>query len=79
MPENLYHPFIPPFKYDRDGSCIFDSKNNMIADVRGWGHLTGRGALALSEEEAIKIQDRIGAEIVRAMNENGKVVDAGQI
>lgn len=68
MPENLYHPFIPPFKYDRDTSKIFDSNNNLILDIRGWGYLTGRGALALSEEEAIKIQDRIGAEIVRAMN-----------
>lgn len=79
MINNPYYPFIPPFKYDRDGYCIFDSKNDMIADVRGWGYLTGRGALALSEEEAIKIQDRIGAEVARAMNESGKVVDAGEI
>jgi len=68
MSENLYHPFIPPFKYDADTSKIFDSKNNVIVDIRGWGYLTGRGALALSEEEAIKIQDRIGAEIARTMN-----------
>lgn len=28
-----------------------------IADVRGWGHLTGQGACGLKEEAAVKIQD----------------------
>lgn len=32
--------------------------------VRGWGHLTGRGALNLSENEAAKIQDDFAAWVV---------------
>jgi len=31
-----------------------------IADVRGWGHLIGTGALNLPEAEAIAIQDANG-------------------
>lgn len=27
-----------------------------VADVRGWGHLTGKGACAMSDDEAVVIQ-----------------------
>lgn len=39
--------------------------DNHVADVRGWGYLTGRGhgALGLSSEEAMKTQDAWGEHI----------------
>ena len=41
-----------------------------IADIRGWGYLTGGGhALALSSEEAIAAQMKTRQFIVDAMNE----------
>jgi hypothetical protein len=47
---------------DNDGNMIFArnpyGKGDMrVADIRGWGHLTGTGACRLSEEEAIAIQN----------------------
>lgn len=34
-----------------------------VADVRGWGHLTGRGACAMEEAPALEIQ-RANAEVI---------------
>lgn len=41
-----------------------------IADIRGWGFLTGRGsgALGLDSSEGKMIQDVIAAEIVKLWN-----------
>jgi len=65
-----YAPFKPPFRYDPDGQCIFDHNGNMIVDVRGWGFLTGKGAMAYDKEKAINIQDRIGRHIAHIMTED---------
>ncbi len=63
----------PPFRacgltgkiFGRDefgGSC-------MVADIRGWGYLTGRGkALALSNKEAIEAQGKTAQFIADALN-----------
>jgi hypothetical protein len=41
-----------------------------VADIRGWGYLTGRGqALALDADTAIEAQERAAQFIVEAMNE----------
>lgn len=41
-----------------------------VADIRGWGYLTGRGqALALHPDDAIEAQQRAAKFIVDAMNE----------
>ena len=37
--------------------CDFYQDDDLIFYVRGWGNLTGIGALNYSEEKAIKIQD----------------------
>lgn len=37
-----------------------------ICDIRGWGHLTGSGALHLPEAEAIAIQEANGRLIAAA-------------
>jgi hypothetical protein len=40
-----------------------------VLDIRGWGYLTGRGGgLALSEDEAVKIQDQFEKWVVAALN-----------
>ena len=49
--------------------AILDADGNMLLDVRGWGHLTATGALHLDPEEAMVIQDRIGARVAEAMND----------
>lgn len=67
---NPYAPFKPPFKYDEMGNYIFDSEGNMIVDVRGWGFLTGIGAMGYDQEKAMRIQDGIGHRIARIMTED---------
>lgn len=36
-----------------------------LCDIRGWGHLTGRNAMNLTDEEAIRIQ-RANGELIAA-------------
>ena len=49
-----------------------------IADVRGWGYLTGQGrALALDHDTAYEAQKRTGQFIIDAINE--KLVRDGHI
>lgn len=40
-----------------------------VLDVRGWGYLTGRGGgLAMSEDDAVKIQDQFEEWVIAALN-----------
>jgi hypothetical protein len=50
--------FTPgPWEADSEGIAIMGCNGQMkVADVRGWGYLTGGGALGLSEDRAIEIQ-----------------------
>lgn len=71
MPENPFHPWIPPFRYEPNAQIIQDAQNNRLLDIRGWGYLTGSGqALATphSFDEAAKIQDRIGELVATRLN-----------
>lgn len=47
-----------------------------VADMRGWGYLTGKGhgALALSQDEAIDIQRANAAFLVKAVNNHDALV-----
>lgn len=49
-----------------------------VADMRGWGYLTGKGhgALGLPETEAIAAQKANAAFIVKAVNNHDALVDA---
>lgn len=53
--------------YDSHGQFIKSA--SLVADnllrLRGWGHLTGGGALNLSKEEAEKLQDALGSLITK--------------
>lgn len=54
-------------KYNKDGYVSIDGINVML--LRGWGHLTGCGALNLPPEEAIEIQDDFGEWIVKKLKQ----------
>lgn len=45
-----------------------NKKKKHIMMIRGWGHLTGTGALNLSDEDAVRIQDEFGQYIVETLN-----------
>lgn len=65
-----------PFSYSY--GYIFDANSQMVADdagedlegivrVRGWGNLTGLGAMGLNPDLAADIQDEIGEMIAEAL------------
>lgn len=56
------------WEYEPCGQSIWckESPNYMVADVRGWGHLTGGASLKLRHKDAKKIQDATG-EYIAAM------------
>ena len=47
--------------------CDFYQDNEQIFCVRGWGNLTGTGALNLSSEDAVKIQDGFINHILKSL------------
>lgn len=71
MPPFCAGPFVRhhPMSSWIMGQSPFGGLEHM-ADIRGWGFLTGRGqALALTEIEAVKAQSETLDWIVEAMNE----------
>lgn len=68
-PEKWKDVFKFPFYYAPEGQMIFDSDDNLVLDVRSWGHLTGRNALALPHDLAIKIQDGFGSDVAKMLTE----------
>ena len=71
---NSFAPWKPPFRYDAVGQWIEDSNGQLMLDVRGWGHLTGKGseALGIGYADATKIQDNIGQLTVQLLNAQPK-------
>lgn len=55
-------PFPGPWVYD-GVAYIQDAEGNNVAMVRGWGHLTGKGGLGLSDSEAVVIQNTNGLRL----------------
>ena len=54
--------FVAPFKYDDYGQMIFDKDNNLVVEIRGWGHIQH---LDNPQER----QDDIGNLITHLLNE----------
>lgn len=50
-----------PVRYDDFGQMIFDADNNLILDIRGWGHFQYK-------EEGIKCQDELGSMVADLIN-----------
>ena len=69
-----------PWEIERMTLCVISNngpKGRMrVADMRGWGHLTGKGdgALGLSDNEAFEIQEANAAFIVTACNNHDQMV-----
>lgn len=58
-----------PLSVDRQALYIWDADGQMVAEIRGWGHLTGYfGGLRLADEDAIEVQKARGEAICRAVN-----------
>lgn len=58
-----------PWEYQNWGGHLFISADHArmtVCDLRGWGYLTGSGALALPPETAAAIQDANGRLIAAA-------------
>lgn len=54
------------FKHEK--GLIVDKKGYEAILIRGWGNLTGKGALNLPEKEAANIQDTFANFIVERLN-----------
>lgn len=57
--------YSSPFRYDKMGQEIRDSKNNQVLDIRGWGRL---GYM----KDGAKLQDEVGEYICYLLNEGVK-------
>ena len=64
--------------YDDRGGYLYDEEHHAVADaspddeglirMRGWGYLTGRGGLGMTDNEAATYQDRVGRRLVHCWN-----------
>jgi len=70
MSKHYPNPFNPPFHYEEIGGCVMDSENRIVLEVRGWGYLTGRCGLNLSDKVACGVQDRFGRHLAELLNQD---------
>lgn len=73
MEERSFDNYFPlPFEYNEMGKQIGARDENdsyiMVADIRGWGHLTGQGSYDLDQDTAREIQDDLGKYLVSCAN-----------
>ena len=68
--EEATRHFRLPLEGDEGCMKIWDADTHLVADVRSWGYLTGKGsgALGLSEYDAITAQRELMDLIVAAVN-----------
>ncbi len=59
--KELKKQFIKPFKFIPEAGYIFDSNNQMVGEVRGWGHLS-------KFPNADKLQDELGEMLSEGLN-----------
>jgi len=52
----------------RNEGCDFYVGDTLIFYVRGWGYLTGTGALNLSEEKALEIQNGFIDHVLKSLS-----------
>lgn len=63
--------YIPIFHWtkDEEDPCVIRMNDQPCICIRGWGELTGTGALNLSHDEAAKIQDDFRDFIINKLND----------
>lgn len=54
-----------PVFYEPYGTCILDSKNNKVVDIRGWGRFA-------YEKNGEELQDKVGEFVAEAINNHNK-------
>lgn len=64
------HLNLESITYKDDIYIQKDGENILL--IRGWGHLTGRGALNLPDKEAIKIQDEFRDWVISKLKNNSE-------
>lgn len=74
--------FPTPWKIDPHSFSVYAADvprgSPRVADMRGWGYLTGKGsgALGLSDDEGIAAQKANAELIVKAVNNHETLLDA---
>lgn len=58
--------YTAPFKYHSGGTTIFDTENNMVLNIRGWGRISSH---IIDEKLAGAIQDAFGNKVAQLLNE----------
>ena len=71
-------PFQAPYTYEAGIAQLRDKNYMMVADIRGWGHLTGTEGLNLEEHEAASLQNAFGKKLARLLNEDHKRKKSGK-
>lgn len=73
--------YVPEGQFIQSKGLVVDN----ICRLRGWGHLTGGGALNLSHEEAVALQDALGSliaklpQMVAALQQNQQQNEVGDV
>lgn len=60
--------YVKPYYADDGCGFIWDNEDMHVLDTRGWGFLTGGGALGLPGDDAAIIQDSFQQHVVDALN-----------
>lgn len=63
-----YNLTNPKVSFHNENGVIKTNEGNDFILIRGWGNLTGKGALNLSDKEASNIQDTFADFIVERLN-----------
>lgn len=63
-------PTKTPFYYKRSRGYIRNVNDVNVILIRGWGNLTGSGAMNLPPEEAANIQDTFAEFILEQLNDS---------
>lgn len=62
--DKIDRAFVFPIKFDPGSGYFFDQNNQMVAQVRAWGHLENEFG-----PDAELVQDTLGEMIATAFNE----------
>lgn len=79
MTEHFPLPWsVEPHSFSIYASHVTKKQSPRVADMRGWGYLTGKGdgALGLSDDDGIRAQKANAELIVKAVNNHQPMVDA---
>lgn len=60
------------YQFNQETNIVYCERKPLLL-IRGWGYLTGQGALNLQEEKATQIQTELGNYITSRLNKNQKL------